>query len=410
MRAVLATLILLLAPPNLVPLVPPQPQRSMPQAPAGRPVSLAAGPVTKLRLKPPIENLRRSVRESSLPGRAPRQAGDPAATRPSFTEWLAAVRVEALSRGIREEIVNEALGNLVEPLPVVIERDRTQAEVVMSLEHYIARRLTPNFVKAGRESVTRHRKLLDEIADRYGVPPHIIAAVWGLESNYGAFSGVRPTIAALATLAWDPRRSSFFRGELFNALDIVNRGDIDLDRLRGSWAGAMGQVQFMPSSYLKYAEDFDGDGRRDIWSTPADVFASIANYLKGHGWAPGSSWGREVTLLPGAGRRIVSEVERRDGTCQATRDMTVMLPSARWQALGVRSMTGGPMPAHIPDAALVSGRTRHFLVFGNYDALLGYNCAHSYAISVGLLADRLGGAAPAPPAKRPPRAHRAARK
>ena len=347
---------------------------------------------------------------SSLLGRAPSQIGDPAATRPSFTEWLAAVRVEALSRGIREEIVNEALGNLVEPLPVVIERDRTQAEVVMSLEHYIARRLTPSFVKAGRESVTRHRKLLDEIGDHYGVPPRIIAAVWGLESNYGAFSGVRPTIAALATLAWDPRRSSFFRGELFNALDIVNRGDIDLDRLRGSWAGAMGQVQFMPSSYLKYAEDFDGDGRRDIWSTPADVFASIANYLKGHGWAPGSSWGREVTLSPEAGRRIVSEIERRNGTCQATRDMTVMLPSARWQELGVRSMTGGPVPANTPDAALVSGRTRHFLVFGNYDALLGYNCAHSYAISVGLLADRLGGAAPAPPAKRPPRAHRAARK
>src|SRR5207249_8390854 len=121
------------------------------------------------------------------------------------------------------------------------------------------------------------------------------------------------------TLAWDPRRASFFRGELFNALEILNRGDIDVPRMRGSWAGAMGQVQFMPSSYLKYAEDFDGDGRRDIWSTPADVFASIANYLKGHGWAPGSSWGREVTLLPGAGRRIVSEVERRNGTCQATR-------------------------------------------------------------------------------------------
>src|SRR5438874_3635609 len=248
----------------------------------------------------------------------------------------------------------------------------------MSLEHYIGRRLTPKFVEAGRESVTRHRKLLDEIGDRYGVPPHIIAAVWGLESNYGRFSGVRPTIAALATLAWDPRRSSFFRGELFNALDIVNRGDIDLDRLRGSWAGAMGQVQFMPSSYLKYAEDFDGDGRRDIWSTPADVFASIANYLKGHGWAPGGSWGREVTLSPEAGRRIVSEIERRNGTCQATRDMTVMLPSARWQELGVRSMTGGPVPANTPDAALVSGRTRHFLVFGNYDALLRYSCAQSY--------------------------------
>ena len=118
--------------------------------------------------------------------------------------------------------------------------------------------------------------------------------VWGLESNFGRFTGVRPTVAALATLAWDPRRSAFFRGELFDALEILNRGDIEPAKMLGSWAGAMGQAQFMPSSYLQYAEDFDGDGRRDIWESPADIFASIANYLKGHGWIAGEPWGREV--------------------------------------------------------------------------------------------------------------------
>src|SRR5207249_4442514 len=146
------------------------------------------------------------------------------------------------------------------------------------------------------------------------------------------------------TLAWDPRRASFFRGELFNALEILNRGDIDVPRMRGSWAGAMGQVQFMPSSYLQWAEDFDGDGRRDIWSDPADVFASIANYLKGHGWIGDEPWGREIKISREVQRRIVNDVERRDGVCQATRDMTVALPIAKWNELGVRLTNGRRLP------------------------------------------------------------------
>ncbi len=235
--------------------------------------------------------------------------------------------------------------------------------------------------------------------------PRIIAAVWGLETNFGRFSGIRPTVAALATLAWDPRRATFFRNELFDALEILNRGDIDLAHLQGSWAGAMGQVQFMPSSYLKYAEDYDGDGRRDIWSTPSDVFASIANYLAGHGWSDGQPWGREVRVPAEAEHRVASEVARREGSCHATRDMTVAMPVARWQQLGVTLPDGRKLPNGLPDGALVSGATRHYLVFPNYDALLDYNCAHSYAVSVGVLADRL--AAPAPPAAKKTRARRA---
>ena len=273
---------------------------------------------------------------------------------------------------------------------------------MLSLEKYLSRRLTPKLVKTGREMFARHRTLLEEVGSRYGVSPRIIVGVWGLESNFGRFSGVRPTIAALATLAWDPRRSAFFRGEFFDALEILARGDVELARMRGSWAGAMGQVQFMPSSYLKFAEDFDGDGRRDIWSSPPDVFASIANFLRDHGWTAGESWGREVKVSREAARRIGTKVDTRQGTCVATRDMTVALPMTRWQQLGVTLPNGGALPASHTDpgagtsgasdtAALVSGATRHFLVYANYDALLEYNCAHAYAISVGVLANRIDG-------------------
>jgi membrane-bound lytic murein transglycosylase B len=327
--------------------------------------------------------------------------------RPTFSEWLAGVRAEALTRGIRQEIVDAALDDVAEPLPVILERDRAQAETVFSLEKYIAGHVTQKVIANGREALARHRTLLDEVGERYGVPPRIIVGIWGMESNFGRFSGVRPTVSALATLAWDPRRATFFRGELFDALEILNRGDIDLAQLRGSWAGAMGQVQFMPSSYLQFAEDFDGDGRRDIWSTPGDVFASIANYLKGHGWAAGQTWGREVKVTPAAARRITNDVAPRNGTCRATRNMTVALPLSRWNELGIRLAGGGALPTSDLPASLVSGATRRFLVFSNYDALLDYNCAHSYAISVALLGDAMVSAPlRAAPTKAKPRKHR----
>jgi membrane-bound lytic murein transglycosylase B len=323
-------------------------------------------------------------------------AQSPEPPRPSFSEWLDGVRAEALARGIRQDIVDAALEDVREPQPIILERDRAQAEKVLSLENYLSRRLTPKLIRAGREAFARHRALLDEIGQRYGVPPRVIVAIWGAESNFGRFSGVRPSVSALATLAWDPRRAAFFRGELFDALEILNRGDIDLAHLRGSWAGAMGQVQFMPSSYLAFAEDYDGDGRRDIWSTPADVFASIANYLKGHGWAAGQTWGREVSVTPEVSRRIATDVALRSGTCQATRTMTVALPIGTWRELGVRLMGGAALPKADLQASLVSGSARHFLAYGNYDALLDYNCAHSYAVSVALLGDAIASGSAAP--------------
>jgi membrane-bound lytic murein transglycosylase B len=327
-------------------------------------------------------------------------------TRPSFSEWLDGLRAEALSRGVRQDVVDDALASVTEPEPTVIARDRTQAEVVLPLEKYISQRLTAKVVRSAREKFAAYRPLLEDVGRRYGVSPRIIVGIWGLESNFGRFSGVRPTIGALATLAWDPRRATFFREELLDALEIVSRGDIELARMKGSWAGAMGQTQFMPSSYLKWAEDFDGDGRRDIWSTPADVFASIANYLSAHGWTDAQTWGREVHVSREVARRIANEVQPRNGSCQAKRDMTVALPLARWRELGVRLSDGRALPDVETSAALVSGSTRRFLVYENYDALLGYNCAHSYAISVALLADRIGAADPS--GKGPATARRAA--
>ncbi len=304
---------------------------------------------------------------------------------PSFSEWLDGVRAEALARGIRQEIVDQALADVTEPLVNPVQSDRAQPEKVLSLEDYISRHLRSSTIKTGRQMLQRNRALLNRVSKTYGVPAPVIVAVWGLESNFGRLTGTQPTVAVLATMAWDPRRAEFFRKELFSALDILNRGDIEPDRMRGSWAGAMGQLQFMPSSYLDYAVDFDGDGRPDIWNSPADIFASIANYLKKHGWTTGERWGREVAVP--RGRAI--DVMRRDGTCQATRDMSVALPLDEWRRLGVKLPGGRPLPKAGSPAFLVSGSKRSFLVYGNYDALLAYNCAHAYALSVALLADRI---------------------
>jgi membrane-bound lytic murein transglycosylase B len=335
-----------------------------------------------------------STPQAAAPVQAPDPppATPPEVPRPVFSEWLAGVRTEALERGIREEIVDRALGSVEEPVTSVLERDRTQAERVLSLETYLSRRLTPAIVKTGRQKMAPHRSLLDTVAKHYQVPASTLVAIWGAESNFGRFSGVRPTVPALATLAFDPRRATLFRRELFSALEILDKGHIELAEMRGSWAGAMGQPQFMPSSYLRYAEDFDGDGRRDIWASAPDVFASIANYLRGHGWIGGKRWGREVKVTRAAATRIAADVARRDGSCQAKRAMTVALPLGEWQRLGVTLPDGRPLPAADQPASMVSGSSRHFLVYENYDVLLDYNCAHAYALSVALLSDRLAAA------------------
>lgn len=310
---------------------------------------------------------------------------------PPFDAWLEGVRAEALARGFSAELVERAFEGLTAPEPSVVERDRSQAEFVLDLDRYLKRRLTPAMTRRGRALAAEHRALLARVGEAYDVQPRVVVAIWGLESNYGRFRGVRPTIAALATLAYEPRRAAFFRGQLFDALEIVRRGDIELDRLKGSWAGAMGQPQFMPSSYLAYAVDFDGDGRRDIWGSPPDVFASIANYLRAHGWSRATTWGREVVVPAAVAARVEAGVPFRAEGCRAVRELTEARGLAEWQALGVRRPGGGALPVAAIDASLLRVGGRAFLVYRNYEALLAYNCAHAYALSVALLSDRLGG-------------------
>ena len=305
-----------------------------------------------------------------------------------FEEWLAAVRAEALAKGISQSTVDAALGS-VERLPVVVERDRTQAEVTLTLDQYVARRVPPRAVRTARTMASTHRAELQRASARFGVPRSVIVAIWGLESNFGRFQGVRPTVATLATLAYDGRRT-LFRDELFAALRIIDSGDVAPDALKGSWAGAMGQSQFMPSSYLKWAVDGDGDGRRDIWTSLPDVFASIASYLKEHGWVRDQRWGREVRLTDQVAARAAAVPLRLTGACQAERDMTEARPLAEWRNLGVTLRSGARLPASDLPASLVRVDTRSFLVYGNYESLLAYNCAHRYALSIGILADRIG--------------------
>ena len=311
------------------------------------------------------------------------------APRPAFSEFLADLKTQAIARGIRAETVEHALSSL-EPLEIVVERDRTQAETVLSIDQYLQRRLTKAFVRTAREQAAAHRALLTKVSAAYGPPPALLVSVWGMESNFGRFTGTRPTVQALATLAWEGRRGLFFTGELMNALEVLDKGYIELDRMKGSWAGAMGQPQFMPSSYLLHAEDFDGDGRRDIWGTLPDVFASIANYMKAYGWQPGHAWGREVTVPSGGADALVEQVGLRDSGCRASRELTVAIPLARWQTLGVRTVSGAALPKADRLASLLRAGKKTYLVYPNYDTLLGYNCAHAYALAVGLLADRIG--------------------
>lgn len=318
----------------------------------------------------------------------------------SFDEWLGGVRTEALTRGIRQATIDTALAGL-EPLPVVVERDRTQAELVLTLDRYLQQHLTKKVITTAAAMQHQHADVLAKVQEKYGVPSGIVIAIWGLESNFGRFSGIRPTIQTLATLAYDPRRSAMFREELFDALKILDNGDVQPSEMRGSWAGALGQPQFMPSSFLLYAQDFDGDGKRDIWRSSSDVFASIANFLAAKGWTASERWGREVTVPASLLARLPELAPMQTEGCLAKRQMTSPLPVETWKRLGVRTPAGTPLPAaddHLA-ASLVSGVKRHFLVYPNYQAILEYNCVNAYGLSVGLLADRSG--KPAPAASKP---------
>jgi membrane-bound lytic murein transglycosylase B len=307
---------------------------------------------------------------------------------PPFDPWLQELMDEARARGFDEALIQEALAN-IEPRPQVIANDRSQAEGVIGFDRYYQTRVTPQIVRVGRDLARQHGAVLADIEATYEVQRRVVVAIWGIETRYGRITGNTPVFQALATLAWEPRRAAFFRGELFNALTMVARGDIDTSTMTGSWAGAMGQAQFMPSSYLKFAEDFDQDGRRDIWGSTPDALASIANYLKAWGWDNEFRWGREVRVGPEARARIEQETSKPSEGCSAMRSMTERLPLPEWQRMGVRQISGAALPESDVPASLVDTDARSFLVYPNYDAILRYNCAHYYALTVAQLSDQI---------------------
>ena len=296
----------------------------------------------------------------------------------SFAEWREGVRNEALGLGISAAIFDAAFAD-VEPIPRVIELDRSQPEVTLTFDQYVERVVPESRVEKGRTLLTEHRDLLEPIGRKYGVPPRFIVALWGIETNFGQYLGGFPVIASLATLAYDGRRSAYFRQELLQALRILEDGHITPEAMMGSWAGAMGQSQFMPSSFVNYAVDHDGDGRRDIWGTQGDVFASAANYLAQAGWRAGETWGRQVTLPSGFDHALTG--------------LEVKKTLAEWQALGLRRADGSDLPqADIGGSVVLPGGEGGpaYLVYNNYRTIMRWNRSFYFATSVGLLADGIG--------------------
>ncbi len=296
---------------------------------------------------------------------------------PSFDAWLGGLRQDALEQGVAAATLDATLTGL-EPIARVIELDRRQPEGRFTFQQYNQRVLSPTRIERGRELYREHKDLLERVAQDYGVQAQVIVAIWGIESTYGTYHGEFPVIGALATLAYDGRRTTFFRRELLEALKIVDHGDITAAGMTGSWAGAMGQSQFMPSSYDAYAVDYDHDGRRDIWTSLPDVFASIANYLAKAGWNDRRTWGRRV--------RLPSTI---DGDLAG---LETRKPLSEWQALGVRREDGAALPGIPLSASLLrtdDGQGPSYLVYDNFRVLMAWNRSTYFALTVGELADRI---------------------
>jgi len=315
----------------------------------------------------------------NLGGSSPlREAAFPAQLNPAFDTWVAGFKTRAAGQGISQSTLNTAFAG-VGFLPGVIQRDRNQTEFKRSLEDYLSIAASDERVSKGRAAYARQSGVLAEIEQRFGVERHVVAAVWGLESFYGERRGSVPVISAVSTLAFDGRRGSFFEKQLIAALRILQNGDIPASQMTGSWAGAMGHTQFIPTSYQAYAVDFRGDGRRDIWSEdPTDALASAASYLSRSGWRRGQPWGVEVQLPSGFGGPFGRATTR---------------SPSDWAAQGVRDMNGRAVPDHGPASILTPAGSGGpaFMVFRNFTVITRYNNAESYVIGVGHLSDRIRG-------------------
>jgi membrane-bound lytic murein transglycosylase B len=295
-----------------------------------------------------------------------------------FEEWLKGFRSEAAQHGIADDVLERALGT-VAPVERVLELDRRQPEFMLTLWRYMELYVPDARVEKGKALLKTHAKLLAEIEKKYGVPARFLVAFWGVETDFGRNFGAFHMLSAVATLAHDARRADFFKSQLLSALKLVGYGDVPVD-VKSSWAGAMGNMQFIPSTFEAYAVDHDGDGRRDLWNSLPDAFASASNYLKRVGWNPDYTWGREVRLPKDFDLSLAGLQERKK--------------LAEWQKLGIRTVGGGALPGADIDASLLlpaGAEGPAFLVYGNFRTIMRWNSSQLYAVAVGHLADRFIG-------------------
>ncbi|MDB5397687.1 MAG: mltB [Rhodospirillales bacterium] len=305
-------------------------------------------------------------------------AGGAHAAGEDFSQWLAGLKRDAAAQGVPPATLDSALNN-VAPIPRVLELDQKQPESTLTLGRYLANVVLPVRIEKGKTLKAQNKALLRAVSDRYGVPTKTIMALWAVESGFGASTGGFKVVDSLATLAYDGRRPDLFRAELINALKILGHGQFGSEDLKGSWAGAMGQVQFMPSTYLNYAVNYRHEGQPDIWHSQGDVFASAANYLASLGWKRHESWGREVTLPA----RFDSEL--------------IGLPTKRsladWSKLGVRTLAGAKLPPSAIQGSIVAPDGpggRAFLVYDNFRTIMKWNHSTYFALAVNLLGDGIG--------------------
>lgn len=299
------------------------------------------------------------------------------ATAQDFNNWLSNMRQKAAAQGISQETINAALYNIT-PSQRAIELDRKQPEKKRTFAQYKEMIVNDLRVKRGRQMMRTHAQALQEVENRFGVPKEVIVSLWGIETNYGSNTGGFMVVPALATMAWEGRRAEFFTKELINALKIIDAGHISAANMKGSWAGAMGQNQFMPSSFNAYAIDGNGDGKRDIWGTKKDVFASTANYLVKNGWRSGERWGRQVKLPSSFPENMISR--------------KIKKPISYWASMGVRQVNGNPLPQADMMASIVAPDGKNgeaYITYNNYNTIMDWNRSTYFATSVGLLADRI---------------------
>jgi membrane-bound lytic murein transglycosylase B len=325
--------------------------------------------------------------ETAIPtsAKSPAQSKSTTATeiapQESFEQWRDRFRQDAQATGISETTFDKAFAGLI-PDDSVIAADRSQPEFTRPVWDYLASAVSQQRINNGQKLITQYSTLLTQLEARYGIEPERLVAFWGIESNYGNNMGSKSVIRSLATLAYEGRRPAFAQAQLLAALTIIQNGDITPERMIGSWAGAMGQTQFIPTTYNEHAVDFDGDGRRDIWGSNADALASTANYLKASGWQDGKPWGFEVRLP--------------EGFDYAQADMDIRKPLSEWQAMGVQGATTPLSPAYSMEQSSLLLPAGHrgpaFLVFNNFRTILRYNNSSSYALAVGLLSDSYKGA------------------